>query len=88
MVFSPKDSSLGGVLLARMMAGPLALLLVFLMGSLPLLRAVESKWLNRDEVTRHEPALGGRNKLEATSVQERVDVYLKALGDPLNRRED
>lgn len=82
MLFSPRDSSLGGVLTARLMTGPLVALIAFLVVAVSLLRFNESKWLERDTLTRFEPDLGGMTRIEAIGVQKRVETYVKVLSAP------
>lgn len=80
MLFSPGSGALGGVLLSRKVAWPLAGLCVLLAANLPLLSAAEKKWLARDEIMHREVSAGGLTKIEVLSVKKSKDAYLKELG--------
>lgn len=79
MLFSPGSSALDGVLLARKVAWPLVGLITLLVASHPLLRAIEQKWIARDEISRCDPAKGGITQMEWLSNQKTTESFLKAL---------
>lgn len=79
MLFSPGSSALGKVLLARKLAWPVTGLCLLLLGSYPLLRAVERRWIAQDELTSRDPKDGGLTKMEQITIEKTREQRLKAI---------
>jgi hypothetical protein len=69
VVFSPRDQSLGGVLLSRRLIAPCALLAALLLACWLPLQAEERRWHARDRVTRVSLEHGGMMLWEARAAE-------------------
>ncbi len=81
-VFSPRATSLGGVLLCRLILWPLVAATALALLGHGLATRAERQWLAQDELGRWVNERGGITGLEARTVARFVAAHEKALGQP------
>ncbi|MCW1885110.1 hypothetical protein OKA04_10255 [Luteolibacter flavescens] len=86
LVFKSRDTSLGGVLLARRMALPLASLPALLLACWGPLLATERHWHSLDQMTRGNPERGGLNFTECRLVDHMRESFRQAFPEASGTR--
>lgn len=80
VLLAPRSAALPGILLARKLVLPLALLTAVLLGAIPALRGMERHWLQQDTLGRAPLNGWGPTMSEELSCRWIVDRFEKALG--------
>jgi len=87
VLFSPKSGALGGVLLARAAAPPLAAACLILLTCQPLLKSIEQTWMEKNTVSRFDRLQGGVSLGEAKAVADLTKSIIALLEPGVARPE-